>query len=119
MGRYYDGDISGKFWFAVQSSDAANRFGQRGYEPNHIEYYYCEDHLDDVEAEIKRIEDGLGDKIAILDKFFSERPFYRNEELSELGIDKHDLSEYADLGLGRKIRDCIEEIGQCSFTAEL
>ena len=26
MGRYYDGDISGKFWFGVQSSDAANRW---------------------------------------------------------------------------------------------
>ena len=119
MGRYYDGDISGKFWFGVQSSCAADRFGQRGYEPSYIEYYYCEDDLDEVEAEIKRIEDGLGDKVATLDKFFSERNGYRREELSDLGIDNHDLSEYADLGLGRKIRDCIKEIGQCSFTAEL
>ena len=119
MGRYYSGDIEGKFWFGVQSSYAADRFGQRGYEPSYIEYYYCEDHLDDVEAEIKRIEDGLGDKLETLDKFFSEKNSYRPEELSDLGIDSHDLSEYADLGLGRKIRDCIKEIGQCSFTAEL
>ncbi len=27
MGRYYSGDIEGKFWFAVQSSYAADRFG--------------------------------------------------------------------------------------------
>jgi len=27
MGRYYNGDIEGKFWFAVQSSDDADFFG--------------------------------------------------------------------------------------------
>ena len=27
MGRYYTGDIEGKFWFAVQSSDDADFFG--------------------------------------------------------------------------------------------
>jgi hypothetical protein len=26
MGRYYSGDIDGKFWFALQSSDCADRF---------------------------------------------------------------------------------------------
>ena len=119
MGRYYDGDINGKFWFGVQSSNAADRFGQSGQEPSYIEYYYDKDDLGEVEAEIKRIEDELGDKLEIIDKFFSERHSYRHEELSDLGIDKHDLSEYADLGLGRKIRDCIKEIGGCSFTAEL
>ena len=119
MGRYYDGDISGKFWFGVQLSNAADRFGQRGYEPNYIEYYYDEDHLDEVEAEIKRIEHELGDKLAALDSFFSSRHSYSDKELSEIGIDAHDISEYADLGLGRKIRDCIKERGVCSFTAEL
>lgn len=119
MGRYYDGDISGKFWFGVQSSYAADRFGQRGYEPDYIEYYYDENHLDAVEAEIKRIEDELGDKIELLDKFFSELYCYSDKDLDAIGIDKHELSEYADLGLGRQIRDCIKEFGQCSFTAEI
>jgi hypothetical protein len=119
MGRYYDGDINGKFGFGVQSSDAADRFGQKGQEPSYIEYYYDKDDLDEVEAEIKRIEDELGDKLETLDKFFLERYGYRDDELSAIGIDSHDISEYADLGLGRKIRDCIKEIGGCSFTAEL
>lgn len=119
MGRYYQGDINGKFWFGVQSSNAADRFGQRGYEPSYIEYYYENDDLDKVEAEIKRIEDELGDKLETLDKFFSERHGYRDEDLKAIGIDGHDISEYADLGLGRKIRDCIKENGACSFTAEL
>ena len=27
MGRYYNGDVEGKFWFAIQSSNAPERFG--------------------------------------------------------------------------------------------
>jgi hypothetical protein len=30
MGRYYHGDIEGKFWFAVQSSNDADFFGCEG-----------------------------------------------------------------------------------------
>lgn len=29
MGRYYEGDIDGKFMFAVQSSNSANRLVQK------------------------------------------------------------------------------------------
>jgi hypothetical protein len=119
MGRYYSGDINGKFWFAVQPSHAADRFGVTGHEPNYLEYYYDDDNLDEVEAEIKRIEDKLGDKLEALDKFFSERYSYSDDDLTKIGIDHHALSEYADLGLGRKIRDCIKKNGACSFTAEL
>ena len=39
--------------------------------------------------------------------------------LTNAGISDDDLSEYADLGLGRKIRDCIKEKGYCELTAEL
>ena len=37
MGRYYDGDIEGKFWFGVQSSDDADFFGSKGYQPEYID----------------------------------------------------------------------------------
>ena len=37
MGRYYNGDIEGKFWFGVQSSDDADFFGKEG-EPSHINF---------------------------------------------------------------------------------
>lgn len=33
MGRYYNGTISGKFWFAIQSSDDASNFKPADYEP--------------------------------------------------------------------------------------
>ena len=38
MGRYYHGDIEGKFWFAVQSSDDGEYFGMRESQ-SYIEYY--------------------------------------------------------------------------------
>ena len=119
MGRYYDGDINGKFWFGVQSSNAADRFGQKGYEPSYIEYYYENDDLDEVEAEIKRIEDKLGDKLLVLNKFFTDNSSYNEEMLTNAGISDGEVSEYADLQLGIKIRDCIKERGYCEFTAEL
>jgi len=39
--------------------------------------------------------------------------------LKKADITENELSEYADLKLGIKIRDCIKEIGYCSFDAEL
>ena len=41
MGRYYCGDIDGKFWFAVQSSNDADNFGVQGYYPNHYVWENC------------------------------------------------------------------------------
>ena len=34
-------------------------------------------------------------------------------------IDDESIANYADLVLGRKIRDCIKTNGCCDFTAEL
>ena len=38
MGRYYSGDIEGKFAFGIQSSDAADRFGVIGQPPEYLQY---------------------------------------------------------------------------------
>ncbi len=118
MGRYYSGDIEGKFWFALQSSDCADRFGVVGTQPNILTYYFDETDLESVEEEIKNIEESLGDKLQLIDKFFEERNGYNDKMLEEAGITIGELSEYADLGLGKQIRDCIKEIGYCSFEAE-
>jgi hypothetical protein len=118
MGRYYSGDIDGKFWFALQSSDCADRFGVSGEQPNVLQYYFGEDDLEAVEEEIKNIEESLGDKIEVIDKFFESNNGYNDKMLEEAGITQAELSEYADLGLGKKIRDSIKEKGQCEFEAE-
>ena len=118
MGRYYSGDIDGKFWFALQSSDCADRFGVSGYQPNVLNYYFSEEDLEGVEEEIANIEQSLGDKIKIIDDFFEKNNGYNDEMLAEVGITTKELSEYADLGMGKEIRDCIKENGSCSFEAE-
>lgn len=124
MGRYYSGDIEGKFWFAVQSSDAANRFGVQGHEPPYLEYWFQEEDLPKVQEELKRIEKKHGKVFKKLDKFFEENNSYNDEILStHLKISISDLgdilSDYADYHLGKKIEKCLIENGQCSFTAEL
>ena len=55
MGRYYDGDIEGKFWFAVQSSDDGEHFGAEEQGNNYIEYYVNRETFMDVG--IKTIKD--------------------------------------------------------------
>ena len=118
MGRYYTGDIEGKFWFGLQSSSSADRFGVSGTQPEVLNYYFSEDDLEGVEQGIADIEQDLGDKVKVIDDFFEGKDSYNDEALAEAGITQDELREYADLDLGKKIRDCIKENGQCEFEAE-
>ena len=120
MGRNYDGDIVGSFWFGLQGSNAANRFGYIGHPPEHLEYYFDEDNLKECEKEIKVIERKLGGNLELLDDFYDINVVDKPEHKAMVELISDDLmADYADLVLGRKIRDCIKEIGGCSFTAEL
>jgi len=119
MGRYYVGDIEGKFWFGLQPSNAASRFGGEEFEPQYIEYYFNEDDLAKVNEEIDEIITTLGDKKKIIDDFFEGKISYKDEDLEAIGITEDILRDYADLKLGIQIRDCIEGSGQCCFQAEL
>ena len=119
MGRYYTGDIEGKFWFALQPSDAPSRFGGTEQEPAYITYDFQEDNLEEIEEEIKNIEESLGDKLGTIEKFFETNTGYNDAMLEEIGISKDDLRNYADLQLGIQIRDCIKEQGYCTFDCEI
>ena len=124
MGRNYFGDINGRFWFAVQSSDAADRFGVTGVQPEELYYYFDRDNLDDVEAELKIIKKYLGKNLTKLVKYFKTNASYNDSDIaaylnvSELYA-KSLLKHYADYELGMKIRECILVNGCCEFTAEL
>lgn len=118
MGRYYSGDIEGKFWFGVQSSNAADRFGVRG-QSSYISYYFDEENKEEVEEELKRLEESLGDQLKLIEDFFANQSSYTDSMLTENGINVYCLSDYADYLLGKKILDCINENGCCSFDAEL
>ncbi len=61
MGRYITGDIERKLWFAVQNSNAADRFGVTGYEPAYLEYQFEQDDLEKVQEELKVIENLIGE----------------------------------------------------------
>ena len=125
MGRYYSGDIGGKFWFAVQSSTDANFFGGEPYEPNYVNYHFSKKYdFDKVVEGINKCEDALGKNLKTLDKFFSENNGYNEDMIVEqTDIKEEDIPNllkwYARLDLGMKIRDCLIEQDECSFEAEL
>lgn len=119
MGRYYSGDIEGKFWFGLQASNAPSRFGGVEQEPAYITYYFEEENLEEIEEEIKAIEEKLGAKKDVIDKFFETNKGYNDAMLKEINITSSELSDYADLGLGIQIRDCVKEQGYCSIDCEI
>lgn len=124
MGRYYNGDIEGKFWFAVQDSNDADFFGVTGEEPNYLYYYFDKDNLPSIEEGINTCIKELGEYKEKLDRFFEKNPAYNDEMVSkELSISSEKVKEmlvwYARLKLGQKILDCVKTTGSCSFEAEL
>ena len=123
MGRYINGDINHKFWFAVQNSDAADRFGVTGVQPKELYYYFSEEDLPSILEELKSIEEFLGANLVKLHKFFEEHTGYTDEKLAkfldvDLSVIEQLLSEYADYELGLKILKAVQTDGQCEFTAE-
>ena len=113
MGRYYSGDIEGKFWFGVQPSDAADRFGVEGSTPNYLEYYFDEENLEELEDELDRIESK---------NWFKKYHLYYEDDTGTIvkpDVTQEALKDYADYVLGIQIYDSIKKTGQCSFNAEL
>ena len=124
MGRYINGDINLKLWFGIQSSDAADRFGVIGHQPEELYYYFSEEDLPSILEELKSIEEFLGNNLVKMHKFFEECTTYTDEKLAkfldvDLGVTERLLKEYADYELGLKILKAVQTDGQCEFTAEL
>ena len=126
MGRYYHGDIDGKFGFACQSSDDADFFGVTGYQPNILKYEFEKDDLDKVNEGIKKCkEESL--IVKHLDKYNEitkdENYINHGTTSSQLGIDDNTFNDFlklnARLHLGLQIKESIEKNGQCHFEAEL
>ena len=131
MGRYYWGDIEGKFWFAVQNSDCASRFGVSPQEPDTIEYCFNEENLEEVKSEIKVIKDNIGEaELKVIKKFFKEVNGYTDEmlleyyrengfpDITEYAV-RHILHEYADLCFGKKLEEYLGDNKECCFSCEL
>ena len=116
MGRYYDGDISGKFMFGVQASDAADRFGVIGEQPQELNYNFDEEQLEGILKELKGLEKAFN---AVEEFFKKSGGTWTDEAVKVAGLTPQDLSDCADYRLGKAIADCLEEEGYCSFTAEV
>ena len=124
IGRYINGDINLKFWFAVQSSDAADRFGVIGHQPEELYYHFDIDSLPEIYQELSNIATNLGSNLILLHKFFTDNTTYTDEKVAEylkveLDVAKNLLKDYADFELGLKIAEAVQTTGQCEFTAEL
>lgn len=123
MGRYYWGDIEGKFMFAVQSSSDADFFGVTGESPNTLEYYFTEENLPSIKAGLTRCDEALGTKGEAMEKYLDEHGGWEDKELSDyLSIHVSELDQLlvwlARRRLGRKILKAVENKGECRFTAE-
>ena len=127
MGRYYSGDIEGKFWFAVQNSTDANFFGGEEYQTQEMNYFFDKNDLDDIKEGIKICKDKLSKNKKRFDIFFDENNGYNDNILQRhwlkhyeepINVD-HDLEWYARLLFGEQILECVQDQGDCSFTAEL
>lgn len=119
MGRYYYGDIQGKFWFGLQSSDAASQFGGE-QEIDSIPYYYSEESMEEIIEGLKNLlKDGGYEKIRKVNHFFLSNLGYNSEMLKEKGLSEEDVRKYADFLLGMKIKRCVKLTGECSFEANI
>ncbi len=130
MGRYYRGDIQGKFWFGVQSSTVPRDFspdGEHDDEDGNYTYWgFSKDTLPDVEKHLGTLTERLGQYKEKLDAFFKDRDMYNDEELVKAVAPSWDydsfrdtiLQWYADYLLGTQIADCIRKNGECHFKGE-
>jgi len=139
MGRYYQGDIEGKFWFAVQSSDDATFFGgmeaelyasdEDEEEENAYgaQYSFGADDMEDIEAGLATCKEELGEWKDKLDEFFNGGTSYSNDMIVKfVGLKGDDaelvvrgkLEWYARLILGEKIYNCVKENESCVFEGE-
>jgi len=119
MGRYYSGDIDGKFMFAVQSSDAHERFGAVEQEPGYIDYCIRRESYDDIVKELQKIDKG---SIKRVSKMFDENRCYNDETQKKYDVTSLDLSEYADYRIGKQVKEFFDdnpEIDECYFQAEI
>lgn len=124
MGRYYSGNIEGKFWFGVQSSEDGEFFGMWGSPPT-VTYYG--DDLDAAKIGLDKCEEVLGENLERLKAFFDNHNSYNDEMIHKEWEEKYDeeiniketLVWFARHRLGSEIVKAIEEDGYCSYEAEI
>lgn len=126
MGRYYWGDIEGKFWFAVQPSNDPTFFGGQHHindDSGFHHFTFKKGEIPFIDVMLNVCVEQLGDNKEKLDAFFSNNDSYTYERLAkELSVNEEQvrpiLSWYARLLLGLKIWTHLKDHDTCVFTGE-
>ena len=107
MGRYYSGDINGKFMFSIQPSDAGERFGATEMYPNYIDYSVNRNQYENIVKELDIIlKSSSVDKV---NKMFKEHDSYNDKTMKKFNVTDGDLRQYADYKLGRQMIEWFDE----------
>jgi len=107
MGRYYNGDIEGKFMFAVQSSNAGERFEAFDIEPQYVEYCVKRESYGHIEKTLNEIE--KTGAVKRVNNMFENVDGYNDEIQKKYNVSDKDMSEYADWILGSKMKSFFDE----------
>ena len=119
MGRYYNGDINGKFWFGVLPSNAHERFGAVEYDSGYINYEISRDSYEDIVQTLLKIESTT--PIQKIKNYFDSIQGYNDDMLKKENITQEMLYEYASYQLGKQVKDFFDEhpdIEHINFEAE-
>ena len=124
MGRYYYGDIEGKFWFAVQPSTDPAFFGMEEIEHNFINYYINDTNIGLIEDSLKECRKNLKGMIRKIEAYWKEMDGYNDKQMAKdlnLSDDKlkHLIFWYARYHLGKKIYKQVKKHGECCIEAEI
>lgn len=131
MGRYYEGDIEGKFWFGIQDSDDGEFFGTKDMGNSYINYCVENDNKNKVDKGIENCKIKLGEWLIIFDTFFNENNAYNDLKIEDFIIKNHykvdfkdyreKLEWYARLQMGKKMKIFFDKNleDELWFTAEL
>lgn len=136
MGRFYHGDIQGKFLFGIQSSTDASNLGAEGKEIIHrgepigMRYHIKKKDLGKIKEALEVCCKELGEDREKIDQFFNENPYYTQDQLAYAicpgfgdPVRRHistmnKMSLYGRILLGEKIVGHLENNPSCKFIAD-
>jgi hypothetical protein len=107
MGRYYSGDIEGKFMFAVQPSNAGERFEAFDIETQQIEYCVNRESYDAIVETLEKIK--KSGAVSRVKNMFDNENGWNDKIREKYNVSENDMSEYADWVLGSKMIDFFDE----------
>ena len=118
MGRYYKGDVNGKFMTGVQWSDAHERFGAVEENTGYVDYVVYRGSYNEILKELNKIDK---ESIERVKNMFDKVSGYNDGIQRRFQVTNKDLSDYADYIIGMELKEFFDNnkhSNQCSFVSE-